>query len=390
MPHARGVAPRRELPCRARPEPGRRPGRRHVPVAQHGRLHRAGRGDLGRPDRRPGRRGPAQRPRARRHRVRRCAARRAGRRRRPQRAGGRGRVPLQPQRRGAAPVRRPRRRRHLPLHPLRAHRRPAGVRQLRAARSQGALHLRGHRAARLAGRVRATRGGPDGRTATARPRSRSPRRHPSPTYLTALAAGPYHRVDGHLGGGRDAEGPARGALPGVDGRAPRARGDLHRHPAGPGLLRPRLRLPLPLGQVRLDLRPRVQPRRDGEPRPRHLHRGLHPPRRGDPGGPGPPGRGDPARDGAHVVRRPGDPALVGRHVAEGVVRRPDGLPRHGGGDRVRRRVGHLRRPAQGVGLPPGPAAHDAPDRRRPSTTSRRRGRTSTGSPTRRARRCSSS
>ena len=34
-----------------------------------------------------------------------------------------------------------------------------------------------------------------------------------------------------------------------------------------------------------------------------------------------------------------------------------------GGHRVRRRVDDLRRPAQGVGLPPGPAAHDAPDRR---------------------------
>ena len=39
---------------------------------------------------------------------------------------------------------------------------------------------------------------------------------------------------------------------------------------------------------------------------------------------------------------------------------------------------------------PGPAAHDAPDRRGRSTTWRRRGRTSTGSPTPRARRCSSS
>ena len=295
-------------------------------------------------------------------------------------------MPLQPQRRGPAPVRRPRRRRHLPLHPFRAHRRAAGVRRLRAARSQGAVHVRGDRPARLADRVRTARAGPDGRrlstTVTFAPTP------PQSTYLTALAAGPYHRV---TTSGRAGTSTFRwGALPGVDGRAPRPRGDPHRHPAGPGLLRRRLRLPLPLGQVRLDLRPRVQHRRDGEPRPRHLHRGPSPPRRGDPGGPGPPGRGDPARDGAHVVRRPGDPALVGRHLVEGVVRRPDGLPRHGGGDRVRRRVGHLRRPAQGVGLPPGPAAHDAPDRRRPSTTWRRRGRTSTGSPTPRARRCSSS
>ena len=35
---------------------------------------------------------------------------------------------------------------------------------------------------------------------------------------------------------------------------------------------------------------------------------------------------DPARDGAHVVRRPGDHALVGRPVAQRVVRRVHGLP----------------------------------------------------------------
>ena len=298
-------------------------------------------------------------------------------------------MPLQPQRRGTAPVRRPRRRRHLPLHPFRAHRRAAGVRHLRAARSQGAVHVRRDRA-RATGRSCPDNPSGPGTDATSRRPSRSPRRHRSRPTSPRWPPGPTTGSPTSGRGERDARGPARGALPGVDGRAPRARGDLHRHPAGPGLLRPRLRLPLPLGQVRLDLRPRVQHRRDGEPRPRHLHRGLHPPRRGDAGGPGPPGRGDPARDGAHVVRRPRDPALVGRHVVEGVVRRPDGLPRHGGGDRVRRRVGHLRRPAQGVGLPPGPAAHDAPDRRGQSTTSRRRGRTSTGSPTRRARRCSSS
>ncbi len=112
-----------------------------------------------------------------------------------------------------------------------------------------------------------------------------------------------------------------------------------------------------MGQVRLDLRAGVQPRRDGEPGPRHLQRAVHPPRRGHARRPGPTGRGDPARDVTHVVRRPGDPAVVGRHLAEGVVRRPHGLPRQRGGHRVRQRLDHLRRPAQGVGLSPGPAAH---------------------------------
>ena len=258
--------------------------------------------------------------------------------------------------RGAAPVRRSRRRCDLPLHPLRTHRRPPGVRELRATRSQGALHVRHHHTRRLAGPVRAGRGGADGR------RRRGDRVVPPDTAAVHLpdrgrrrAVPPGHRC---LAGRA-----ARGAVPGVDGRVPRPRGDLHRHAAGPGLLRQRVRAPLPLGQVRLDLRARVQPRRDGEPGPGHLHRGLHPPGRGDAGGPGTPGRGDPARDGAHVVRRPGDPALVGRHLAQGVVRRPDGLPRHRGGHRVRRRVDDVRDPAQGLGLPRRPAAHHAPDRR---------------------------
>ena len=295
-------------------------------------------------------------------------------------------MPLQPQRRGSAPVRRPGRRRHLPLHPLRAHRRPPGVRQLRAARSQGALHLRRHRAGGWQIAVRATpsRAGPH----DAGLGHRDVRPDAAPVDLP-------HR------GGRRALPPGRGRLAaarsplGVLCRASMAEhlepgGDLHRHPAGPGLLRPRLRLPLPLGQVRLDLRPRVQPRRDGEPRPRHLHRGLPPPRCGDARGPGPPGRGDPARDGAHVVRRPGDPALVGRHVAEGVVRRPDGLPRH-----ARRRPSSTARGSPSpAGARRGPTARTSCPRRtrssRRSTTSRRRGRTSTASPTPRARRCSSS
>ena len=76
------------------------------------------------------------------------------------------------------------------------------------------------------------------------------------------------------------------------------------------------------------------------------------------------GEHDPARDGAHVVRRPGHHDLVGRPVAEGVVRRLHGLARLRGGDRVHRGLGGVREPAQGVGVHAGPAAQHPSDRRR--------------------------
>ena len=50
------------------------------------------------------------------------------------------------------------------------------------------------------------------------------------------------------------------------------------------------------------------------------------PRPGHPGRAGPAGRGGRPRDGPHVVRRPGHHALVGRPVAERVVRRVPGAP----------------------------------------------------------------
>ena len=54
------------------------------------------------------------------------------------------------------------------------------------------------------------------------------------------------------------------------------------------------------------------------------------------------------------------------------------------------RLDDLRHPREGLGLPPGPALLDAPDRRRRSTTSRTSRSTSTASPTPRAPRSSSS
>ena len=96
--------------------------------------------------------------------------------------------------------------------------------------------------------------------------------------------------------------------------------DLRGHPAGLRLLPRGLRRPLPVRQVRPAVRARVQGRRDGERRLRDVPRGLHLPVPGHRLRAGGPRRDDPARDGPHVVRRPGHHALVGRPVAERVVR----------------------------------------------------------------------
>ena len=143
---------------------------------------------------------------------------------------------------------------------------------------------------------------------------------PQSSYLTAVAAGPYHRVDGGV-----ADAAPREVALGVLCRASLAEHldadeilDVTR--ARPGLLRASTSASPTRGASTTGVRARIQPRRDGEPRAGHVHRGLRAPRRGHPHGRDG-GRHDPARDGAHVVRRPGHDALVGRPVAQGVVRR---------------------------------------------------------------------
>ena len=139
------------------------------------------------------------------------------------------------------------------------------------------------------------------------------------------------------------------------------------HPAGLRVLRGRLRLPVPVRQVRPALRAGVQHGRDGERRLRDAARRVPLPQ--------PPGRrvlrvprlGDPARDGPHVVRRPGDHEVVGRPVAERVVRRVGLLPRRRRGDRVHRVAG----PASPTPARTGPTARTScpPPTRSPPTTS---------------------
>ena len=147
-------------------------------------------------------------------------------------------------------------------------------------------------------------------------------------------------------------------------RTPRCGRYLRRHEGRPRLLHQRIRLPLPMGQVRSDLRAGVQPRRDGEPRPGHVHGHADLPRQGH-------GRElrvtrqrHPARDGAHVVRRSRHDEVVGRPVAQGVFRRLHGWAGTRRGDPIHRWLGDLRAASQGVGVHTGPVPDDASDRRR--------------------------
>ncbi len=200
-----------------------------------------------------------------------------------------------------------------------------------------------------------------------------------------LAAGPLRADEAHLHlpGGADRrpvrEGhrlarrhPARAVLPGLAGPVPRPRRAVPRHQAGLRLLPPGVRLPVPVRQVRPAVRARVQRRCDGERRGGDVPGGLRLPVQGEPGQVRAPRRDRAARAGAHVVRRPGDHALVGRPVAERVVRHLHQHPVPGRGDRVRDRLDDLRQHREGLGVRAGPAALDPPDRGRHPR--RRRGR----------------
>ena len=210
------------------------------------------------------------------------------------------------------------------------------------------------------------------------------------SYITAVIAGPYHAEHRELTS--------------QDGRiiplGVYCRGSLAEHldtdnivdltRAGLRLLRARVRRPVPVHQVRPALRARVQRRGDGERRRGDVPRVLRVPVQGPRGHDRAPRRHDPARAGAHVVRRPGDHALVGRPVAERVVRRVHVDARH----RARPPAG----PAPGPRSPrwrrTGPTGRTScPPRTRSSRTCatwRTSRSTSTASPTPRARACSSS
>ena len=158
--------------------------------------------------------------------------------------------------------------------------------------------------------------------------------------------------------------PAGHLLPPVAGRVPGPGRDLRGDPAGLRLLPRRVRGTVRVRQVRPGVRAGVQGRRDGERGLRDVPGGLRVPLPGDRFRPGDARRDDPARDGAHVVRRPGHHALVGRPVAERVVRHLGVRAGRVRGHPVGQRLDHVLPAAEVLGLPAGPAAVHAPDRGR--------------------------
>ncbi len=302
---------------------------------------------------------------------------------------------LQPHRRGPAPLRRPGGRRGLPLHAVRAGRRAPGVRQLRTARPQGAVHLPGDRPRGLDG-AEQRRG---------RRRAGAGRGRRADGAVRADAAD----LDVHHGGRR---GPVpRGARPllaHATGRRARWTSRCRRCAAlaGPALRRGRrsstvtkqgldffhenFDYPYPFGKYDQAFVPEYNLGAMENPglvtfREEFVFRGKV-----TRAAVRAPGERHPARDGAHVVRRPGHHALVGRPVAQGVLRRLHGRLRAGRGDAATPRAGSPSPTAARRG-PTAPTSCPPPTRWSPtSATWRTPSSTSTASRTPRAPRCSSS
>ena len=251
------------------------------------------------------------------------------------------RLPYVTRRRRHAHLHRPGRRRDLRVGLLRHGHRPPGLRVLRPERPEGP--------------DRADR---DGRPRLDRPRQRPAddrRRRPLGAHGHPAGAGrAVRRVRRpvalrHLGPRRAA---VRLARPPVAGRGPRPR---RRRAAPHHRRRPRppghaVHRALPVRLVRPDLRAGSQLGRPGEPGLRHLpgrdaaaRAHQRPPARL-------PRHRHRPRAGPHVVRQPGDDALVRGHLAPGVVRRLPRLPGRRRRGRLRRRPGAPRDRPQAGGV----------------------------------------
>ena len=225
-------------------------------------------------------------------------------------------------RRGPAPARRPRRRPRLPVRDVVPGRRAALVRLLRPARPQGAASTV---EVRCPPDWTVVGNGP-AQPARARPLAAGARPARWRTYFVTLVAGPYHSVrDEHDGIPLGLH--ARRSL--AEHLRARGRRAVRAHQALPRPLHAAVRRALPVRRVPPGLRARLQRRRDGEPGLRDAARqyvfrsAATDAERCDRA------VDHRARDGAHVVRRPGHHALVGRPVAQRVVRRvprPPGRP----------------------------------------------------------------
>ena len=261
---------------------------------------------------------------------------------------------LQPRRPGPAPGDRPRGPARLRLRPPVPRRRADGLRLLRPAGPQGPLRRHGAGTAGL-GRPRQRRGesGRPGAVGAGDDEAAGDLFRHRLRRALRLRAG---RARWH-----PPRPPRQGVPPGA-ARAPRraaVRGDA----AVVRLLPRALRHPLPVRRVPPGLRPRVQRRRDGEPGLRHPARPVPLPRCRHEGRAAEPGQHREPRDVPHVVRRPRDDAVVGRPVAQRVLRRVHVAPVSRRRDRVLRRLGRLVDRAQGVGLRRGAVPVDAPGRR---------------------------
>ena len=246
------------------------------------------------------------------------------------------------------------------------------------------VHLPRHRARPLAGRLERREISPSTEPPAGKTVHFATTARISP-YITAVVAGPYHVVRDHH------DGIDLGLVVPQDARrAPRRRRAVRDHQAGLRLVPRQLRRALRVRQVRPAVRARVQRRRDGERRLRDVPRGLRLPQQGHRCALRAARRDDPARDGAHVVRRPRHHALVGRPVAQRVLRdltpRPCARPRPPAGRTRGRRSPTSRRRG-----PTGRTSCRRRTRSRPTRPTCRPPRsTSTASPTPRARACSSS
>ena len=146
------------------------------------------------------------------------------------------------------------------------------------------------------------------------------------TYITAIVAGEYH--GGSTPTRASTAHPARPLLPPVAWSSTSTRDELVKLTKQSfEFFEEQFDYPYPFEQVRPALRAGVQHGRDGERRLRDAARRVPPPQ--------PPAAlvlrvprlGHHPRDGAHVVRRPGHHEVVGRPLAQRVVRRVGLLPR---------------------------------------------------------------
>ena len=249
----------------------------------------------------------------------------------------------------------------LPLDHLRARHGPPRLRQLRPARPQGRARVHDQRPRHVDGDQQLP--AHLGRRPARRRAGLAVRRHAAPLDVRdGLQRRPVLRDP------RDARRlRPRPLLPAVAQAPPRARrrGAVRADRAGTRVVRREVRRAVPAGEVRPGLRAR-HGRRHGELGLRHVRRRPAVPQHADPLAAADAHLDPAARDGAHVVRRPGDDEVVERPVAQRGLRL---VGRHLGGGRrheVPRRLGDVPRGRQARGLPrrhgPGQPPHP---RRRP-------------------------